>query len=244
MTEIAPNIAWQEQLEKHFCDTGEKAHSLGWLHKQSEARYSQMKNFTDLPVIILGVLNGAASIGSNSLFNDAKMASVGVGAIALLTAILSTVSSFFGWARRAEAHRIASLQYAKLYRTLSLQMSLPRHERMSPSDLLKFTKEAYDRMAETAPLIPPQVISEYRHKFGAPKYDGITKPEEANGLEAITVYHTPATDSAATEAGFRVAAASQAASAPARPSVAVEVVDVSGTSLAERRASLRGLTTV
>jgi hypothetical protein len=221
MTEIAPNIAWQEQLEKHFCDTGEKAHSLSWLHKQAEARYSRLKNFTDLPVIILGVLNGAASIGSNSLFNDAKMSSVGVGAIALLTAILSTISSFFGWARRAEAHRIASLQYSKLYRTLALQMSLPRHERMSPSDLLKFTKESYDRMAETAPMVPPEVIVQYQQKFALPKYDGITRPEEANGLEAITVYHTPAGDAAATEVGFRIAAAAGASPVSQPPALVV-----------------------
>lgn len=233
MAEIAPNIAWQEKLERHFCDTGEKAHSLSWLHKQSEARYSRLKNFTDLPVIVLGVLNGATSIGSNTLFNDPKMASVGVGAIALLTAILSTVSSFFGWARRAEAHRIASLQYAKLYRTLSLQMSLPRHERMSPSDLLKFTKEAYDRMAETAPLVPPEVIADYRRKFAIPKYDAITKPEEANGLEAITVYHTPEGAAAATEVGFRAAASSGTSPGGVPPPLVVELP-----SAAARRASL------
>lgn len=234
MAEIAPNIEWQEQLEKHFCDTGEKANSLSWLHKQSEAHYSRLKNITDLPVIILGVLNGATSIGSNSLFTDPKMASVGVGAIALLTAILSTVSSFFGWARRAESHRIAALQYAKLYRTLSLQMSLPRHERMSPSDLLKYTKDTYDRMAETAPLIPPEIISDYKRKFSNPKYDGVSRPAEANGLEAITVYHTPASDAAATEVGFRAAATGRT-SPPA-----LVVVDVPA---ADRRASLRGLTT-
>lgn len=214
MAEIVPNIAWQEQLEKYFCDVGEKAHSLSWLHKKAEERYSRMKNFTDLPVIILGVLNGATSIGSNSLFNDPKMASVGVGAIALLTAILSTVSSFFGWARRAEAHRIAALQYAKLYRTISLQMSLPRHERMIPSDLLKFSKEAYDRMAETAPLIPPEIIAEYQRKFNKPQYETITKPEECNTLESITVFHTPA--SAAPPSAFPA----ELAPRTARPSIA------------------------
>jgi hypothetical protein len=240
MTEIAPNIAWQEKLEKHFCDVGEKAHSLGWLHKQAEARYSRLKNFTDLPVIILGVLNGATSIGSNSLFNDPKMASVGVGAIALLTAILSTISSFFGWARRAEAHRIAALQYAKLYRTLSLQMSLPRHERMSPSELLKFTKEAYDRMAETAPMIPPEVIEDYKRRFDKPKYEAITKPEEANGLEAITVYHTPSGEAAATEVGFRVAVSSTtgAVASAVAPVLALPSALADVPTVATRRASL------
>ena len=60
-------------------------------------------------------------------------------------------------------------------------------------------------MAETAPLIPPQVIDDYKRKFAIPKYDSITKPEEANGLEAITVYHTPTDDATATEVGFRAA---------------------------------------
>jgi hypothetical protein len=197
MTEIGSNIQWQERLEKYFCDTGEKAHALSWLHKQAEARYSRLKNFTDLPVIVLGTLNGAMSIGSNSIFSDPKFASIGVGLIALLGAILSTIGSFFGWARRAEAHRIASLQYSKLYRSLAVQMSLPRHERMSPSDLLKYSKDAYDRMAEVAPLVPPEVIALFKAKFGGKRYDLISRPEETNGLEHIEPYGTPARSSEA-----------------------------------------------
>ena len=194
MSEICSNIEWQENLERYFCDVGEKANGLAWLHKQSEARYSRLKNYTDLPVIILGVLNGATSIGSSSLFGNDKMSSVGVGCVALLTAILGTVSTWFGWARRAEAHRIASLQYGKLFRTLQLMMSLPRHERMSPSDLLRFSKEAFDRLAETAPLVPAEVVESYRRKFdNNALYRNISRPECANGLEAISIYSEPAT---------------------------------------------------
>ena len=103
---------------------------------------------------------------------------------------------------------------------------------MSPSDLLKFTKESYDRMAETAPLIPPQVITHYKRMFdGDPKYEKITRPEESNGLEAITVYHTPTDDATATEVGFRAAAA--ASTTAKRPSVAVvEMVPASTASAA------------
>lgn len=192
MAEIGSNIQWQERLEKYFCDTGEKAHALSWIHKRAESRFSRLKNYTDLPVIVLGTLNGAMSIGSNSIFSDPKFASIGVGLIALLGAILSTISSFFGWARRAEAHRIASLQYSKLYRSLSVQMSLPRHERMIPSDLLKYSKDAYDRMAEVAPMVPDEVIAEFKSKFGDKKHELISRPEETNGLEHIEPYATPA----------------------------------------------------
>lgn len=190
MAEIASNIEWNSRLEKYFADTGEKAHGLSWLHKKSQERYSSLKNYSDLPVIILGVLNGSVSIGSASLFGDSPFASVGVGIIALITAILSTISSYFKWAARSEAHRIASLQYSKLYRFLAVQCSLPRHERMTPTELLKYTKDAYDRMAEVAPLIPSEVVKEFNYKFNGATYANISKPEIVNTLEAIEIYGT------------------------------------------------------
>jgi hypothetical protein len=186
--EIANDIKWNTRLEEYFAQTGEKAHCFSWLHKRSEEIYSKKTVFIDLPVIILGVLNGATSIGSQSLFGDSKYASVGIGIVALLTSILSTIGSYFSWSRRAESHKISSLQYAKLYRFLSIEMSLPRHERMSPADLLKYTREQYDRFSETSPLIPPIVIDLFRQRFSNPIYKDITFPEETNGLHAIEIY--------------------------------------------------------
>lgn len=190
MAEITSTIEWNSRLEKYFADTGEKAHGLSWLHKKAQERYSNLKNYSDLPVIILGVLNGSVSIGSQSLFGDSPFASVAVGIIALITAILSTISSYFKWAARSEAHRIAALQYSKLYRFLAVQCSLPRHERMTPAELLKYTKDAYDRMAEVAPLVPPEVVSLFKKKFDKPEFDSLSKPEETNGLEHIEIYGT------------------------------------------------------
>ena len=181
-------ISWSPRLEKYFADIGEKAHALSWLHKRAQERFAWLKNYTDLPVIILGVINGSVSIGSSSLFGDSPYASVGVGAIALLTAILSTISSYFKWSARSEAHRIASLQYSKLYRFLNVQCSLPRDERMAPGQLLKSTKDAYDQLAEIAPLIPPEVIALFKTTFNKPEYAQLARPEETNGLEHIEVY--------------------------------------------------------
>ncbi len=203
------DINWNSRLESYFADTGEKAHCFSWLHKRSEELYSRKTVFIDLPVIILGVLNGATSIGSQSLFGDSKFASVGIGIVALLTSILNTIGSYFSWSRRAEAHKIASLQYAKLYRFLSIEMSLPRNERMSPADLLKYTREQYDRFSETSPLIPPTVVSLFVERFSDAKYAEISRPEETNGLTHISIYrdHTaPPTPSQTPETQQRVSA--------------------------------------
>jgi hypothetical protein len=57
---------------------------------------------------------------------------------------------------------------------------------MQPHDFLKYVKDQYDRLQEISPLLPTEVITEFQHKFANEKE--ISKPEEANGLEKITVF--------------------------------------------------------
>lgn len=182
-------INWNERLEQYFAETGEKAHCFSWLHKRSEAYYSNLSVIIDLPVIILGTLNGAVSVGSTSLFKDANVSSVAVGAVALLTTILTTIGSYFAWTRRAEGHRIASLNYAKLYRFLNIELSLPQHERMTPDQLLKYVKTEYDRLSEISHIVPSRIIADFRQRFNKPEFKTISFPEETNGLHAISIYN-------------------------------------------------------
>ena len=183
---IAENITWNPQIEKYFADTGEKAHCLSWCHKKAEALYSMRKTWIDLPVIVISGVTGFLSAGSTSLFHDPQLSSIALGVASLFVSILNTTGSYFGWAKRAEGHRISAIHYSKLYRFLSIEMALPRDERMTPADLLKLTRDTYDRLQEISPMIPADVIREFQHKFKNEK--DISKPEEANGLEHITIF--------------------------------------------------------
>jgi len=188
MTEINPEIDWNDRLETFFAGTGEKAHALSWIHKRCEERYNILKNFIDLPVIVMSGVIAFLNAGSQTLFDDPKVSSISLGIGSLLVGIMNTLGTYFAWSRRAEGHRIAHLGYAKFYRFLNVQMSLPRSDRMTPSELLKYTKDHYDRMAETSPPLSPTVISDFQHRFDKPEYANLSKPEEANGLEHIDVY--------------------------------------------------------
>jgi len=179
-------ITWNEKLEEYFTSTGEKAHCLGWLHKKAEASYSKRTTFIDLPVIVLSTLIGATSIGSKSLFGESPMAPIILGIISIFVSILNTVGAYFSWSRRAEAHRISNIQYSRMYRNISLEMSLPRNERSLPSELLRYIRVEYDRLSEISPLIPPEIIKLFNQKFSQEKE--ISQPEEVNGLEKIEVY--------------------------------------------------------
>jgi hypothetical protein len=185
--EISPTIHWNSNLEEYFASTGEKAHCLSWCHKRAEALYSQRRNFIDLPTIVFSGLIGFLNAGSSTMFQDPKISSIALGIGSLFVSILQTVNTYFNWSKRAEGHRIAAIQYSKLYRFLNIEMSLPREERMTPQELLKYTKDYYDRLQEISPLVPPEIIYEFKKKFEKEK--DISKPEEANGLEKIIIYN-------------------------------------------------------
>lgn len=201
-TEISSNIHWTEKLEDYFASTGEKAHCLGWVHKQSEAMYSTRKTFIDLPVIVGSGVIAFLNAGSQSMFQDQRIANISLGIGSLVVGILNTMGTYFGWAKRAEGHRISAIHYSKLYRFISVEMALPRDERMSPHDLLKYVKDQYDRLAEISPLVPTTIIQRFQTKFK--KYTDISKPEEANGLEKITIYKPSAQDEADGSGSVRV----------------------------------------
>ena len=72
-------------------------------------------------------------------------------------------------------------------------MTLPRDERMPPAKLLKYCKEQYDRLQEISPLLPKRTVEDFKAKFD--KIKDVSKPEEANGLEKITVFTNQDTSS-------------------------------------------------
>jgi hypothetical protein len=187
---ISENVSWNERLETYFSSTAEKSQCLSWIHKQAESLYSQRRNYIDLPVIVGSAITGFMSVGTTTMFaGQEQMASIFLGVMSLVVGITNTIGAYFQFAKRCEGHRIASIQYARMFRFLTIEMSLPRDERMTPHDLLKYTKDMYDRLAEVSPMLPPECIEEFKKRFA--KYENISKPEEANGLEHVIVYTNP-----------------------------------------------------
>lgn len=180
-------VSWNPSLEEYFVEQGEQAHGLSLLHKHAEQMYSHRKTFIEIPVIVVSSITGFLSVGSSTMFAGEQMASsVSLGILSLLVSVFQTVGTYFGWARRAEGHRISSIQYSRLHRFLKIEMSLPRDERQTPGQLLKYVRDSIDRLQETSPLVPTLVINDYKQKYD--KVTDISHPAETNGLEKIVVY--------------------------------------------------------
>ena len=187
MTELG-DVSWNASLEEYFSEQGEQAHGLSLLHKQAESLYAHRRTFIELPVIAVSSITGFLSVGSSSMFSGQEtISSIVLGILSLTVSVLQTIGTYFGWAKRSEGHRISSIQYARLHRHLKIEMGLPRDERQSPGDLLKYVRDTIDRLQETSPLLPPEVVAEYKKKYAS--VTDISHPPETNGLEKVTVYH-------------------------------------------------------
>jgi len=185
---ITNEIRWSSELETYFKEIGERSQCLGIIHSHSEKMFASRKTKLELPVIVLSAITGFLSVGSVQIFQGWSYTPVVLGVSSLFVSVLNTVGSYFAWAKRQEGHRIASIQYARAYRFIQIELSLPREERMSGHDLLKKVKDDYDRLAEVSPPLAEQSIAYFQSRF---KNESIAKPEEASGLTSIKIFGTP-----------------------------------------------------
>jgi hypothetical protein len=181
-------ITWTSALEKLLAEEGEKSLGLSWLHNKCEEYFGLRNNLISIPVIILSTLVGAASASASQFFPGQQvMTGLGIGSISILTGVLSTVNSYFAFAKRTEAHRLADIHFQKVYRFISVELILPRTERIRAKDMLKIVRDQIERLAETSPPIPSFICEEFKKKFNSRENIDVARPDITSGLRRIIV---------------------------------------------------------
>jgi hypothetical protein len=190
------DIHWSNQLEDLIAQEGEKCRGLAWIHQRAEQEAGKKNNYIMLPVIVLSTLSGTASVGSSALFGENSYSSIVIGLVSISVGILNTVNSYFAYAKKSEAHRIAYLHYSKLFTWVSVELSLPRNERMNAEEMLKQLRAEMERLAETTPSPPPHILQAFSTTFK--DYKEVSKPAETNGLAKINIFRSALEKSATT----------------------------------------------
>ena len=185
MDDTEAPITWNDSLEILVAEEAEKCGGLSWLHSECERYFSTHANWIALPVIILSTVNGFLSGSSQTIFTDAATAAIGLGVVSLFTGVLSTIGSYFAWAKRTEAHRISAIQYQKISKFLTIELSLPKAERVAAKDILKITREQIERLMEISPAVPELILTKYKGKF-KDSVD-VAHPEIIHGLKKVRV---------------------------------------------------------
>jgi hypothetical protein len=182
------NIHWSSQLETLIASEAERARGLAWIHLRAEQIFSTRNNYIQIPVIVLSTLAGTASVGSSSLFpDDTKLGSIIIGLVSITCGILNTIQSYFSFARKAESHKGAYLAYSKLFQDISIELSLPRNERVSPNQLLSELRAEIKRLSETTPTPPQYILDLFNTQFKN-EDKSIARPYETNGLHKLSIY--------------------------------------------------------
>jgi hypothetical protein len=178
-------ISWNDALETLIAQEAERCIGQSWLHNECEQVFSGRTNWIALPVIVLSTLNGFLSGSSQMIFSNATSSSIGIGAVSLFTGVLSTVGSYFAWAKRTEAHRISAIQYQKLSRFLAIELTLPKKERIQAKDILKIMRDQVERLLEISPAIPEFIQDKYRKQFK--DISGVAHPQIIGGLHKVII---------------------------------------------------------
>lgn len=170
---------WSPGLEEVLRKEGEESQGLFWLHNQSSLVSTRNNDWIQIPSIILQTVTGFLS-ATSGLVNPMVL-----GSMSVLTAIMTTILSYYKFSAKAEAHRMSAMLYLKIYKKIEVELSLPYTQRTDPLKLLEEVREKLARVQEVAPDVPETVIAKYKVIFSK----GDTKaPIIANGLDKIVVY--------------------------------------------------------
>ena len=178
---------WSPEVENLLADWSEKASGYRWLHARAEKRYRRRYYSFSIPVIILSTLSGVASAGLNTYVpeDSLKTGQAIIGGVNIFAGILGTLQNFLRVAEQMEGHRSSSVSWSKLSRAISIELALDPKRRQVCHDFLKVTRAEYDRLIEQSPLVPDEIISNFKSKFKS--YD-VSKPAIANGLDKCVIF--------------------------------------------------------
>ena len=188
---------WTPDHETILVEWADKAMCYRWLHTRANAMYNTLNAFYTVPVIIISTLTGTANFAQDRVPSDYQgLFVMVVGAFNILAGIISTIQQFLKITQLNESHRVSSIAWDKFYRNIKIELAKHPVERMSATQMIKMSKEEYDRLMETSPNIPAEIIALFKTSFqNSDNYEDIIKPEICDVLVSTektkNTWHTP-----------------------------------------------------
>ena len=162
---------WHAQQEKILKIWGEQSSCYRYMHYKAYQKYKKSSMRFTLPIIIISTITGTANFAQESFpLSWQQYVPSGIGAFNLVAAIMTTILQFLKINELMESHRVSSIHYGKLSRSIRLQLTLPKAERSHDgSEFIEYCNNEYDRLIEQSPPIPKQIIKLFEKEFPLPK---------------------------------------------------------------------------
>lgn len=174
-------IDYNDDLERVLKEHAEECESLSILHRSSYEKFNRLSTAINIPIVVLSSAIGFAT--GIDIGYDKMNIILGVGGVFI--GIIKTVDSYFQLAKRAESHRMCSLQFMQISKKIQIELALTRDQRISAKDMLQLIKTDIKNLQDIAPLIDFDVVKSYNEKYS--KYRKVKKPNFVNGLTEVKV---------------------------------------------------------
>jgi hypothetical protein len=174
------NIVYGRDVEQLLKSNAEECESLSILHRFSYEKYNQRSNYINIPVIILSSAIGFAT--GIDIGYDKMNIILGIGSI--FVGIIKSIDTYFQLQKRAESHRLCSLQYGQINKKIAIELALPRPQRINAKDMLGLIKTDMKNLADISPLIDKDIIRKYNELYTE---TNVHKPNMVNGLSPVNI---------------------------------------------------------
>ena len=147
------------------------------MHYQAYCSYKNLSMKFTIPLIIVSTITGTANFAQETFPPTVQpFVPAAIGGLNRITAIATTIMQFLKINELMEGHRVASVQYGKISRTIRLELTLPLSERtLNGTVMIENMRAEYDRLIEQSPNVPKKMIDAFEREF--PDDNAFFKPE-------------------------------------------------------------------
>lgn len=189
-TQLSFDMEWSREHENILVDWADKAMCYRWLHAQANIKFSKLTRLFTIPVIIISTVTGTANFAQDRVPLDyVSFFVMIVGTLNIIAGIISTIQQFLKINELNEAHRVSSIAWDKFYRNIKIELAKNPKERVPVGQMIKMSKEEFDRLMETSPVLQQDIIDKFGRTFkNSDTFKNIKKPEICDELVSTDLF--------------------------------------------------------
>ena len=189
-------VEWSQENEMILVEWCDIAQCYKWMNSRSHSKFSHLNAWYTIPTIVLSTIAGTASFALASLPPKLQVYTpMVIGTVNIFVGIINTIHQYLKIAELNESYRVSAISWDKYARNIRIELAKAPGERMDAGHFLKLNRQEYDRLMETSPAIPQEIVDEFMKSFSGKegsverkRFDELKKPDICNIIISANEY--------------------------------------------------------